>query len=592
MPQHSEITVLITPNIPNPADAGRVLARLLTFLGSAEFWGRGPLVWNLSEAELRDSGLASAFRARITAGDQLASAGYSKMPHSLLTMDELAHELGTHSDSPDKGRPAVIESDARLVSRDRCAVIPPWRDAERREADVAYRALDVPFVLGRQQIRKGEQLVGYRQGILTTAPLLRFIAPGGGVRVKLRRLRQIGRDVCRTAARRGHYLVLHALITDEESAELLIRFFRETSASAKFRSRIHLVDLRLPHAVEPKAKPKAKPNPERSITPLYAQAGDPLEPARLYRVLALRSSGIPRSVGGDSLLETSSEPPTPLNILDTWLSVARMPGSQSDNSIDRSQKTGISSSRYQVVASMQGESSLSEGELELRCTEGAPSELRVSGQTVLYGILPIAEFSMGSQGIALEPRGVVSIESEFARGLAAKFAFAHDDLATSRLSIRYLFFEGAPQLFIELEFDFKAPAGFAGEHNFTCLSSRAPAGSAVYATHPMQNQSELVHMSCSPRYGIAGSLRVEQGHSALDISALAPVANGASAVLYRADSRLSLGPSYGPAQTTLVDGLFDRRVLIMSATRPGHSASRTISASIRSQLYDPICFVS
>ncbi|MCA1753731.1 MAG: hypothetical protein LC641_03315 [Spirochaeta sp.] len=570
MPQQSEITVLITPNIPNPADAGRVLARLLTFLGSAEFWGRGPLVWNLSEAELRASGLASAFRARITAGDQLASAGYSKIPHSLLTMEELAREIGTHSDSPDKGRPAVIESDARLVSRARCAVIPPWCDAERREADVAYRALDVPFVLGKRQIRKGEQLVGYRQGILTTAPLRRFLAPGGGERVKPRRLRQIGRDLCRIAAHRGHYLVLHALVTDEESVELLIHFFRETGASAKIRSRIRLVDLRLPHTIEP----KAELNPERSITPLHAQAGDPLAPARLYRVLALR------------------EPRSPLNILDTWLSVARMPDSQSENSINRSQKTGNLSSRYQVVASMQGESSLSEGELELRCTEGAPSELRVSGETVLYGIRPIAEFSMGSQGIALEARGVVSIESEFARGLAARFAFAGDDLATSQLSVRYLFFDGAPELFIELEFDFKAPAGFAGEHNFTCFSFRAPSGAVVYATHPLQKQSEIMLMNSYPRYGIAESLRVEKGDSALDIGALAPATNSASAVLYSADSRLSLGPSYGPAQTTLVDGLFDRRVLILSATRPGHSASRTVSASIRSQLYDPICFVS
>ncbi len=574
MPQHSEITVLITPNIPNPADAGRVLARLLTFLGSAEFWGRGPLVWNLSEAELQASGLASAFRARITAGDQLASAGYSKMPHSLLTMEELARELGTHSDSPDKGRPAVIESDARLVSRARCAVIPPWCDAERREAEVAYRALDVPLVLGKRQIRKGEQLVGYRHGILTTAPLRRFVAPGGGERSKPRRLRQIGRNLCRTAARRGHYLVLHACITDEESAELLIQFFRETGASAKFRSRIRLVDLRLPYTVEPKVEPKAELNPERSITPLHAQVGDPLAPARLYRVLALR------------------EPRSPLNVLDTWLSVARIPDSQSENSIARSQKTANSLSRYHVVASMQGESSLSEGELELRCTEGAPSEVRVSGETVLYGIRPIAEFSMGSQGIALEARGVVSIESEFARGLAARFAFAHDDLATSRLSIRYLFFEGAPELFIELEFDFQAPAGFAGEHNFTCFSFRAPSGAVVYATHPLQEQSEIMLMNSFPQYGIAGSLRVEKGNAALDIGALAPVSNGASAVLYKADSRLSLGPSYGPAQTTLVDGLFDRRVLIFSATRPGHSASRTVSASIRSQLYDPICFVS
>jgi len=556
MPQHSELTVLITPNIPNPGEADHVLARLLSSLREIEFWGHGPLVWNLSDAELRDSGLSHAFQARMSAGDQFASAGYSKTPHSLLTMEELAHELGTPS----------------------TAVIPPRCDSERRDVDVAYRAVDVPLILGRRNTRAGEELIGYRQGMLSTAPLLQILPLLSRNRDSPWSMRRLGRLILRTAARRGQYLVLHAVITDEEEADQLIRFLRRTGTSAIFQSRARLAGLRLSQSADPKAG--------GSISPLYTAVGDPLEPARLYRTLALRNSdSAGRTDSTDSTDSASNTRPEP-SVLDSWLSVSKTPGNHA------AKDSGYTSSRYQVVASMQGESSLSEGELELRCTEGAPTELRVAGQTMLQGVLPIARFYSGSQGIALEPRGVVSIESEFARGLNARFAFPNDDLATSRLSIRYLFFEGSPALFIELELDLKVPAGFAERHSFSCLSFRPTPGAEVYATHPMQKQSETALTDASPQHGIAASLRVEKGTSALAIGALAPVANGVSALLYRTDSRLSLGPSYGPTQTAFVDGLLDRRVVILSVSRPGRTTQTPISASIRSQLHDPICFLA
>ena len=543
MPQHAELTVLITPNIHNPGEADHVLARLLTSLAATEFWGHGPLVWNLSEAELRDSGLSHAFQARIKAGDQFASAGYSKTPHSLLNLEELTRELGSTGS----------------------AVIPPRCDSERKEVDVSYRALDVPLILGKRNTRDGENLIGYRQGILSTSPLLQILPLLSRNRTSPAQMRRLGRLILRTAARRGNYLVLHAVITDQDSVDQFINFLRRTGSSKKFQARARLAELRLSRSADPKT--------EGPINPLYTAVGDPLQPARLYRTLALRNA----PPTGNTRPERS--------VLDGWLSVSKAPGNHT------AKGGGYSSNRYQVVASMQGESSLSDGELELRCTEGAPTEIRVAGQTVLQGVLPIARFYSGAQGIALEPRGVVSIESEFARGLSARFAFPSDDLATSRLSMRYLFFENSPALFIELELDIKVPAGFAERHSFSCLSFRPTPGAEVYATHPMQKHSETALTDVSTQYGVAASLRVEKGTSALAINALSPLADGSSALLYKTDSRLSLGPSYGPTQTAFVDGLLDRRVLVLSVTRPGRNTSNTVSATIRSQLHDPLCFL-
>lgn len=583
MPQQSELAILITPNIPSPGEADRVLEPLLTFLKSSDLWGRGPLVWNLSEAELRDSELASALRTRLAAGDLFASAGYSKAPHVLLTSEELARELGTSSDSPEGNDATVRHSETSLRGLSRCAVIPPQCDTERREADVCYRALNVPLILGRKRTREGEQLMGYTRGILSTAPLVRIIPLPAGARP--RRLRKRSRFILRAASHRGHYLVLHAILADEESVDHLVSLFRETEASASFRSRAVLAGLRLLHPAEPRE--------EGGIAPLFTLAGDPLKPARLYRMLALRSSGESSSIDSDgsssgisSTAETNIRSRLQGGVLESWLSVSKTRGTRTAKGKE------YHSSRYQVVASMQGESSLSEGELELRCTEGAPTEIRIAGQTILHGVFPIARFSSGTQGIELEPRGVVSIESALARGLSARFAFPNDELATSRLSIRYLFFEGAPELFIELELDLAAPAGFAGRHSFTCLSFRPASGAETFATHPIQAQVQPLLSDSVPQHGIAASLRVEKGRSALGIHALAPVPNGASALLYKTDSQLSLGPSYGPADTACVAGLFDRRVLILSTTRPGRSVSSTVSTAIRSQLHDPICFMS
>lgn len=573
MPQHSEISVLITPNISSPGEADHVISRLLSSLGGTGFWGRGPLVWNLSDAELRDCGPSHALQARLNAGDLCAPAGYSKAPHSLLSPEELGTELGTTG----------------------CAVIPPRCDTERREVEVTYRALAVPLILGRRTLREGEQLIGYRNGMLSTAPLLRMLPLIGEQRSSPWHMRRLSRRILRYAARHGRYLVLHAVVTDEDSVDQLISFFRSTGTVASFTARVSLSGLRLPNSADPKV--------EETITPLYTPAADPLEPARLYRMLALRDSAAPRSSRAARLtgtgatldprgVDSSSEARLKHNVLETWLSVSKTPGNH------RAKGNTHASSRYQVVASMQGESSLTEGELELRCTEGAPTEIRVAGQTMLQGVLPIARFSSGSQGISLEPRGVVSIESEFARGLSARFAFPEDDLATSRLSLRYLFFEGVPELFIELELDLKPPAGFAAKHSFTCLSFRPASGAVVYATHPLQKRSGAVldyripHFTgAAPRSEVAASLRIETTTAALGVGALPPVADGRSALLYTTNSQLSLGPSYGPTQTEFVDGLLDRRVLIFSTTRPGRSSASSVSTTVRSQLHDPVCFL-